>query len=177
MEVAMDHTCLIVVGVDGSPAAQRALGWAVSEVDRRREPTSVQAITVWQWDPTNEPESVAVRPLDPRDAAERMLTHAIAVARAGSPDVAIAGEVLEGDPAATLIRASAGADMLVLGSHGHSAVFHAMLGSVADACVRGAACPVVVIPVSLETSPSIHGGGEFGRSLSDPYGTAWAIRT
>jgi nucleotide-binding universal stress UspA family protein len=147
MEVAMDHTCLMVVGIDGSPAAQRALAWAVSEVDRRRETTSVQAITAWQWDPAGEPESVAVRPLDPREAAERVLTHAIAVARAGCPHVPIAGEVLEGDPAATLIRASAGADMLVLGSHGHSEAFQAVLGSVADACVRGATCPVLVIPV------------------------------
>jgi nucleotide-binding universal stress UspA family protein len=119
----------------------------VSEVDCRREATSVQAITTWRWDPVDEPESVAVRPLDPREAAERVLTHAIALARAAAPDVAIAGEVLEGDPAATLIRATAGADMLVLGSHGHSEVFHAVLGSVADACVRGATCPVVVIPV------------------------------
>jgi nucleotide-binding universal stress UspA family protein len=157
MEVAMDHTCLIVVGIDGSPAAQRALAWAVTEVDRRREPTSVQAITTWKWDPADEPESVAVRPLDPRDAAERVLTHAIAVARAVSPDVAIAGEVLEGDPAATLIRASTGADMLVLGSHGHSEVYHAVLGSVADACVRGATCPVVVIPA--------HSGAAFHPNL------------
>ncbi len=153
----MDHTYLIVVGVDGSPAAQRALAWAVSEVDRRREPTSVQAITAWQWDPADEPESVAVRALDPREAAERVLTHAIAVARAVSPRVAIAGEVLEGDPAATLIRAGADADMLVLGSHGHSEAFHAVLGSVADACVRGATCPVVVIP--------IHSGAEFHPNL------------
>jgi nucleotide-binding universal stress UspA family protein len=148
----MDHTCLIVVGIDGSPAAQRALAWAVSEVDRRREPTSVQAITTWQWDPVDEPESVAVRPLDPRDAAERVLTHAIAVARAASPHVPIAGEVLEGDPATTLVQASAGADMLVLGSHGHSEAFHAVLGSVADACVRGVTCPVVVIPTHSEAA-------------------------
>ena len=153
----MDHTYLMVVGVDGSPAAQRALAWAVSEVDRRREPTSVQAITAWQWDPADEPESVAVRALDPREAAERVLTHAIAVARAVSPRVAIAGEVLEGDPAATLIRAGADTDMLVLGSHGHSEAFHAVLGSVADACVRGATCPVVVIP--------IHSGAEFHPNL------------
>ena len=153
----MDHTYLIVVGVDGSPAAQRALAWGVSEVDRRREPTSVQAITAWQWDPADEPESVAVRALDPREAAERVLTHAIAVARAMSPRVAIAGEVLEGDPAATLIRAGVDADMLVLGSHGHSEAFHAVLGSVADACVRGATCPVVVIPT--------HSGAEFHPNL------------
>lgn len=150
----MDRRCLIVVGVDGSPAAQRALAWAASEVGRRREPTSVQAITAWQWDPVGELESVAVRAPDPRDAAERALTHAIAVARAAFPDVAIAGEVLEGDPAAALIRASADADMIVLGSHGHSEVFHAALGSVADACVRGATCPVVVIPV--HSGASVH---------------------
>lgn len=152
----MDHTYLIVAGIDGSQAAQRALAWAVSEVDCRREPTSVQAITTWQRDPADEPESVAVRPPDPRDAGERILTYAIAVACAVSPDAAIVGEVLEGDPAATLIRANAGGDILVLGSHGHSEAFHAALGSAADACVRGATCPVVI---------PVHSGAAFHPNL------------
>lgn len=155
----MQSTYLIVVGIDGSGPAQRALNWAVAEASRRPHadlPTSVQAITVWTYDPADEPESVAIRRPDPRVAAEFMLTHAIAQARADYPDVPVAGEVLQGNAPDMLVRASGSADMLVLGSHGHSQIFHAVLGSVAEACIRNATCPVLVIPAarSASTSPS-----------------------
>lgn len=44
------------------------------------------------------------------------------------------------------------ADLLVLGSHGHSRVRHTVLGSVSEDCIRKASCPVVVIPVPVERS-------------------------
>lgn len=146
-------TYLIVVGVDGSEAGQRALSWAVAESTRRREPTSVQAVTTWQFDPLDEPEGVAIRLPDPRATAGLLLDDAIAKIHAEAPGITIAAEVLEGDAADTLVRASAEADLLVLGSHGHSQIFHAVLGSVAEACVRKATCPVVVIPVARAVSP------------------------
>jgi hypothetical protein len=52
-------------------------------------------------------------------------------------------------PAAGLAAAARGADLLVLGSHGHSRISHAVLGSVADETIRAAECPVVVIPSHL----------------------------
>ena len=33
-----------------------------------------------------------------------------------------------------------------LGPHGHGAVYRALVGSVAEGVVRGATCPVVVVP-------------------------------
>jgi nucleotide-binding universal stress UspA family protein len=63
----------------------------------------------------------------------------------------VATEVLEGRPADVLAAAGATADMLVLGSHGHSRVRHTVLGSVSEDCIRKAACPVVVIPVPVAT--------------------------
>jgi nucleotide-binding universal stress UspA family protein len=45
-----------------------------------------------------------------------------------------------------LIDASGDADRLVVGSRGRGAVAAAMLGSVSQACVRHARCPVVVVP-------------------------------
>ena len=39
-----------------------------------------------------------------------------------------------------------GAGAIVIGSHGHGAVYRALLGSVSEGVVRGAACPVHVIP-------------------------------
>jgi len=37
-------------------------------------------------------------------------------------------------------------DMIVLGSHGHGALFHLLVGSVSDGVIRQAACPVIIVP-------------------------------
>jgi nucleotide-binding universal stress UspA family protein len=63
----------------------------------------------------------------------------------------VAAEVIEGRPADVLAAAGRAADLLVLGSHGHSRVRHTVLGSVSEDCIRKAACPVVVIPVPVGT--------------------------
>lgn len=39
------------------------------------------------------------------------------------------------------------ADIIVIGSHGHGAVHHLLLGSVSEAVLRQAECPILVIPV------------------------------
>jgi nucleotide-binding universal stress UspA family protein len=39
-----------------------------------------------------------------------------------------------------------GAEMIIVGSHGHGALRHVLLGSVSEAIVRHAACPVLVVP-------------------------------
>jgi Universal stress protein family len=44
-------------------------------------------------------------------------------------------------------------DLLVVGSHGHSSLVNALLGSVSAECVRHATCPVVVIPPPRKTTP------------------------
>lgn len=39
-----------------------------------------------------------------------------------------------------------GADLVVLGSHGHGALFDLLVGSVAEGVLRRAGCPVLVVP-------------------------------
>lgn len=39
-----------------------------------------------------------------------------------------------------------GADLIVLGSHGHGALHRALLGSVSEGVLHRAACPVVIVP-------------------------------
>lgn len=39
-----------------------------------------------------------------------------------------------------------GAEVIVIGSHGHGALHRALLGSVSEGVVRGATCPVHVVP-------------------------------
>lgn len=141
----MNGTYRIVVGVDGSDGGDRALRWAVAEAAQRGG--TVQAITAWSWAATDAALLAGLGPDAERDRAEGILAHAVTNATAAHADVAVATEAVEGDPAALLTHAARDADLLVLGSHGHSRLFHAVLGSVSEACVRAAVCPVVVVPV------------------------------
>jgi len=53
--------------------------------------------------------------------------------------------VIPSFPSRVLFDASAGADLLVLGSRGHGGFSGALLGSVGQHCVRHAHCPVVIV--------------------------------
>lgn len=43
------------------------------------------------------------------------------------------------------------ADLIVVGTHGHGAVYHLLLGSVGEGVVKRASCPVLVVPVRVES--------------------------
>jgi len=42
-------------------------------------------------------------------------------------------------------------DYIVVGSHGHTAAYEMLMGSVAHGLIRKAPCPVVVVPISART--------------------------
>jgi nucleotide-binding universal stress UspA family protein len=138
----------IVVGVDGSEGGRRALAWAVREAASRTG--VVQAVSAWRWDGGDLPPYAATHPDEERERAQRSLAEEIAaLPEYERAKVSIASEVVEGRSADVLCRASVDADLLVLGSHGHSRVRHTVLGSVSEECIRKASCPVVVLPTHL----------------------------
>jgi len=55
----------------------------------------------------------------------------------------------EGNAAVEAVNAAKaeGADLLVVGTHGRSALTHLLLGSVAEKIVRSAGCPVLTVRV------------------------------
>jgi nucleotide-binding universal stress UspA family protein len=130
----------MVVGVDGSEGGRRALRWAIREASTRCG--TVQAVTAWRCDDLD--PARADDPVELRQHAERVLADEIAALP--STSVVIAAEVVEGRAADVLTNAARDADLLVVGGHGHSRVWHTVLGSVSEECVRDAFCPVVVIP-------------------------------
>jgi nucleotide-binding universal stress UspA family protein len=139
----MSSSYVIVVGVDGSEGGRRALRWAAREATARG--ATVEAVAAWRWDlPSGGVEVDGDPDEDPKRRAARMLAAQVADLPAG---VSVTAQVLEGRPAEVLGTAARAADLLVLGSHGHSRAWHTVLGSVAEECVRTATCPVVVIPV------------------------------
>lgn len=136
----------IVVGVDGSNASRRALAWAVAQA--RASGASLRVVHAWTapamgGDPLaqalaneGELEAQARHELDlvVDDVDERGM---------GAPIERI---LVGGDPTQTLLEAAKGADLLVVGSRGLGAGGDAALGSVSDAVIGAAPCPVVVVP-------------------------------
>jgi nucleotide-binding universal stress UspA family protein len=122
----------IVVGVDGSPAGVRALRWAFRQAAARSG--IVEAVTATDGD------------LQYRTEGERILSEAIVVALGDNPRITVRTSVVPGSPADALVSAAAGAQLLVLGDHATGRLRRAARGSVAEACIRAAGCPVAVVP-------------------------------
>ena len=80
----------------------------------------------------------------PKAARQRLEREIEAVSGDG---VEIDGEVREGVPAAQIVEEARewGADLIVMGTHGHTGLEHVLLGSVAERTVRQAPCPVLTV--------------------------------
>ncbi|MCW5252112.1 MULTISPECIES: universal stress protein [unclassified Streptomyces] len=134
----------VVVGVDGSPSSYTALRWA----DRYARTVGgvVEAVHVWDTPATGGwGGAPAMEPgFDLEQARERFAQSLSAVFPDGRP-VGMRELLVEGDPSEALIRASQGAEILVVGRRGRGAFARAVLGSVSQRCAQHAACPVVVV--------------------------------
>lgn len=70
-------------------------------------------------------------------------------------DLTVTTEVMFGRPAGAIADAAGTnhADMIVMGTHGHGAVMHMLMGNVAERVVRGAPCPVVTVRAKTAKAP------------------------
>ena len=68
-------------------------------------------------------------------------------------DMVASTEVVEGDPAAEILRKAdeLGVDLVVMGTHGKGLLEHAFLGSVAEKVLHRIKVPVLTIPIPKET--------------------------
>ncbi len=137
----------IVVGVDDSDAAHRALAWALDEAIIRNCP--VHAVTVWAVDPAADfvwTSSDQIREI----SAEKLASTVRAAVEGRTTVPAIVEQVVEGPPAKALVEAAEDASMLVVATHRGEHLRKALLGSVSSACVRHSHVPVVVIRPEVE---------------------------
>jgi len=81
------------------------------------------------------------------DAAKNHLEHLAAALRARGLDVAC--EAAFGIPVDEILdqAKTRDVDYIILGSHGHGALFHLFGGSVVTGVLKHSSCPVVVVPV------------------------------
>lgn len=68
---------------------------------------------------------------------------------------AVRAERRAGQPVATILAQAAKGrvNYIVLGSHGHTAVYDLLVGSTAHGVLRRAPCPVVVVPTGVRARP------------------------
>jgi universal stress protein A len=87
----------------------------------------------------------------PEPSSERILKMLEEV-KPSDPTMPYTHRLTMGDPAGEIVRIAAeeGADMIVLGTHGRSGMSRMLMGSVAEAVVRRAPCPVLVYRAAAE---------------------------
>jgi len=132
----------IVVGVDGFECSTAALRWAIHQA--KLTGAVVEAVTAWHV-PAGTGLSPGAEMPDYADDARAVLTEAITEMCMVDPEVEVRPHVVEGRAGPVLVARAEGADLLVVGSRGHSGLAEAMLGSVGQFCVHRAACPVVIM--------------------------------
>ncbi len=119
----------VVVGVDGSRAAERAARWALDEAVGRDLPLRLMAAA--------EHGDTA--------AAQTALRTAAAAVEATGVAVTPTCEVVAGHPTEVLLEASRRAAMVCVGTVGLRHFDHARVGSTAAALAAAAHCPVAVV--------------------------------
>ena len=143
MSTTIDTTRRIIVGVDGSADARRAVDWAVEEARLHGWSLElVHGVDVGVAAASPYGSGVVLEQL--QDAGRQLLDDEVERVRALG---VVARGILDiGSAAYALIEASRDAGMLVVGTRGHGGFHGLLLGSVSTACVHHAHCPVVVVP-------------------------------
>lgn len=133
----------VVVGVDGSPTSEAVLEFAFDEANRRGAP--LIAVHAWR-DLVLDPWFAPFIDWDVIGADERqLLAERLAGWGAKYPDVSVERVVVKDRPAHALQARSAGAQLLVVGSRGRGGVSGMLLGSVSQALLSHAECPVAIV--------------------------------
>ena len=139
----------IIVGIDGSAHSLKALEWAITEAAIRHAPLTVltvhQAVAGYFATPVQYPGDQDLTD-QAREVAQKETDDILGKVGEGSRLPSVTVRAVNGLPAEELLRASAGADMLVVGSRGAGGFARLLLGSVSTQVTHHAHCPVVVIP-------------------------------
>jgi nucleotide-binding universal stress UspA family protein len=134
----------IVVGVDGSESALRAVDWAAEEAALRGLPLRLVYASLWERYEGARPAEDPGRPSEQARVEDIVAAAARRAARRRA-DVKVSTEVLPEEPEYALVRESRGAALLVTGTRGRGGLAGALLGSVSLTVAGHAHCPVIVV--------------------------------
>lgn len=137
-------TMPVVVGIDGSAAAERALGWAAAEADLRHLPLTVLHVSQLITVPPGVPPATSMNAALAAQC-QKWLDDAVTVVKAVAPEVAVTTELVDDTVLDALTKRSASARLLVLGSRGLGGFAELLAGSVAVALSAHGRCPIAVV--------------------------------
>lgn len=140
----------VVVGIDGSPAAEAALTVAFDEASRHGwRLVALHAWDVPAYDLLVVPNAPVPIPLaDVADDEIRLTAEVLAGFRDDYPDVQVEERLIRGPAVPALVAAAADAALVVVGTHGHGPTMGALLGSVSNGVLHKVTAPVIVVPPS-----------------------------
>jgi nucleotide-binding universal stress UspA family protein len=132
----------ILFPTDFSPSGQEALRWAT--VLARDTGASLTIIHV-EEPPMAYGGGEMYFPAEEGNSEE--LRQALVKVVPTDPKVRFEHKLLSGDPATAIVEAAAEekADLIVIGTHGRTGLTRLLMGSVAEAVVRRATCPVLTV--------------------------------
>ena len=137
----------MVVGIDGSAGATKALQWAGGEA--RVRGASLHIVHAWQLLPA---PPLSAAPLASAQAVDLLKDAARGVVEAALEDPAVAdlrveAHVLSSSAVRALLDFADEASLIVVGSRGAGRFERAVLGSTSRQLAHHAGCPIVVVPV------------------------------
>ncbi|MFF8675204.1 universal stress protein [Streptomyces sp. NPDC015242] len=140
----------VLLAVDGSEAGRAAVEFAFAEAAWRGAP--LVAVHVWNtwseraYEGPGDPLNAMVADAEHLRAAEqRLLDEAVALARRAWPRVEVERRLVRSRIRPALIEASRDAQVVVAGARGRGGFAGLLLGSVSQALLHHADCPVVVV--------------------------------
>jgi nucleotide-binding universal stress UspA family protein len=131
----------VVVGIDGSPVSESALAFAFDAAAVRR----VDLVAVHAWSSTPIDEALESFVAWDASAEDAVLAERLAGWGQKYPQVAVRRTVVRDGAVHALLDASAGAQLVVVGSRGRGNAVGLLLGSVSHGVLHGAHCPVAVV--------------------------------
>ena len=134
----------VVVGVDGSESSLHAVDWATDEARYRDAELRVVHVRLLE-------QQVVESPLLANEGRREsaMVRSAVERAQLRSREIVVNAYMVDPPTAESLIQASIGAELLVVGSRGLNRMQEILLGSVSRECVVGAHCSVLVVRSQL----------------------------
>ncbi|WP_158884804.1 universal stress protein [Amycolatopsis anabasis] len=136
----------VVVGVDGSPVGERAIGVAFDEASWRNTP--LVAVHAWS-DVDYDSTFASSRLFADWDALaadeERLLAQRLAGWQEKYPEVRVERVVVRDRPRHQLLERSEHARLVVVGSRGRGGFAGMLLGSTSQALIQHANCPVLIV--------------------------------
>ncbi|VEG29555.1 universal stress protein [Actinomyces howellii] len=158
----------IVVGVDGSESAHKALQWAVSEAEVwGAELTAIAAVPMASgagalaWLPAAVDREQVLA--DVRSGLDRTVSQALE----GHSGVVVRRHALDGNAAELMAEFSTAVDLVVVGSRGRGGFTGLLLGSTSQGVLSHASCPVMVVPSRHKDDKR-----RSSRNIATPWGRA-----